>query len=76
MRAQRVYGELVGVLFLFLERVFHLSQIFPFVVAETVCQKEASEQVRVKVGRCHSSGAQSPAFELVVAHRGVHWAVE
>ena len=71
-----VDGELVGVLLLFLERVFHLAHIFELFVLYSVCCIELPEQVGVQIGRCHCSRAQTIALQLVVADGGVHRAIE
>ena len=76
VQAQRVYWELVGVLFLLFERVFHLAHVLPFLVAGAVRDIETSEKMRVQIGRCHCTCAQAPSLESVVAEGGVYRAVE
>ena len=76
VQSQRVYGELVGVLSLFVERILHLSHILKLFVSKAVCYEESSEQVGVQVGRGHCSRAQTCAFQCIVADAGVHGAVK
>ena len=73
---QRVDGEFVGVFLFLLEGVFHLAHVFPTVIAQAVCNEETSEKVRVQVGRCHCSCAQSPTLKFIVAYRCVHRSIE
>ena len=56
------------------ERILELGAIFPAVVAEAVCSVEAAEKVRVEACGRYSAGAESEAFEGVVAHEGVEGA--